>query len=379
MPIHLIALLCVFNHSCFGGSRMAIALYALDLGASQFDVGVLMAFYALFPVFLAIWVGKLVDRIGPRNPMMYGSLGVGLATLLPSFFPSLATLYFCSLLIGFSFHFFFIAVNGVSGGIGGPENRTKNYAVVSIGFSSAAFLGPFTTGFAIDHFGFLTAFQFLSALTFVPFLLLLLKPDFLPGPNKQSSDRSKNKITDLWKIPQLQGAFIASGILSSGLDLFQFYFPVYGHSIGLSASIIGTVMACFAVATFSVRLIIPYFVKHWGEAVILMYGIFIAAFAIALFPFFANPWILGMIAFVLGLGLGSGQPMSMSLIYVLAPDGRSSEAAGLRIMINNMVHFSFPLVFGGLGTALGYFPVFLSNSALLMSGAAFLKTKYNKK
>jgi MFS family permease len=83
--------------------------------------------------------------------------------------------------------------------------------------------------------------------------------------------------------------------------------------------------------------------------------------------------VLGAIAFVLGLGVGCGQPVSMSLIYALAPAGRAAECAGLRVTANNVMHLLMPLIFGSLGTAFGYAPVFLSNSALLVAGGVLLR------
>ena len=176
-------------------------------------------------------------------------------------------------------------------------------------------------------------------------------------------------------MPRLRGAFIASGILSAAWDLFQFYFPIYGHSIGLSASVIGAVLSTFALATFIVRIGLPAWAKRSSEAEILVYGIFTAAFAFVLFPFFTNAWLLAGVAFILGLGVGSGQPMSMSLIYALAPPGRSSEAAGLRVMVNNVAHLFIPLFFGSLGTAFGFVPVFMSNAAMLVAGGAVMRRK----
>lgn len=75
------------------------------------------------------------------------------------------------------------------------------------------------------------------------------------------------------------------------------------------------------------------------------------------------------------IGVGSGQPMSMSLIYVLAPAGRTSEAAGLRVMVNNVAHLFIPLFFGSLGTAFGFAPVFVSNAAMLAAGGVLLQRK----
>ena len=373
MAIYLIVLMCTLNHTGFGGSRVAVSLYALHLGANQFTIGVLMALYGLCPMLLAVTIGKLADRVGPRLPMLMGTAGVAVALLLPPLFPGLATLYITALLIGTSFHFFFVTVTGIAGGIGGEGNRVRNYALVSLGFSGAGFLGPMTAGFSIDHLGHLPTFLLLSLFTIIPLLLLWFRSGFLPPAGKREAADGKRNAFDLWRIPVLRNTFIASGIISSAWDLFQFYLPVYGYSIGLSASAIGTVLGVFALATFVIRIGLPRLIKRSREAEILTYAIFVAAFAFVLFPFFKNAYALAAIAFLLGLGCGCGQPLSMSLIYALSPRERVSESTGLRVTVNNFAHLVIPLFFGSLGTAFGYFPVFVSNSAMLVAGGLLMR------
>lgn len=373
MPIYLIALMCLLSHSGFGGSRVVVTLYALELGANQLGVGMLMALYALCPMLLAVYIGKLADRVGPRLPMLVGTAGVAVALLLPPLLPGLATLYVSALLIGTSFHFFFVTVTGTAGGVGGPEHRARNYALVSLGFSAAGFVGPMAGGLAIDYVGHLPAFLLLAGFMIVPVLMLWLRPGFLPKAVPHAHAEGGRSMLDLWRIRELRYAFIASGIISGAWDLFQFYFPVYGHSIGLSASAIGAVLGAFALATFVIRLALPRLVKRLNEARIMAHAIFVAAFAFALFPFFSSFWPLAACAFLLGLGVGCGQPMSMSLIYSTSPAGRASESAGVRVMVNNAMHLVIPLVFGSIGTAFGYMPVFLANSALLTAGGSLMR------
>lgn len=371
--IYFILLLIVMNHAAFSGSRVGVSLYALELGADQLTVGIMMALYAIFPMLLGVYSGKLSDRLGPRLPMLIGTLGVGIALATPLAFPGLYALYFASLLLGSSFHFFFVPVQGTAGGIGGAQNRARNFAIVSMGFSAASFVGPMMAGFAIDNIGHRWTFGVLAALTVLPLVLIWARPDMLPKAVRVShTDAQAHRTRDLWRIPRLRDTFIASGFVSAGWDLFQFYFPVYGHSIGLSASAIGTVLGVFALATFAIRTVLPAMVKRLTEIEILALAILVAAVAFALFPFFQNPYALGAVAFVLGLGLGCGQPMSMSLIYAMAPEGRAAESAGLRVTVNNVMHLAMPLVFGSVGAAFGYYPVFISNSALLAAGSALM-------
>jgi len=368
MAIYLTLVLIVLNHIAFGGSRVVVSLYALESGATQMQVGILMALYALCPMLFAIAIGRLADRVGPRLPMLLGSVGLGIALLLTVAWPTLTMLFIVSFLLGSSFHFFFVTVTGVAGGIGGTENRSRNYALVSLGFSGAGFLGPLIAGFSIDYLGHIKTFMILAAFTVIPVLMLWRKPGFLPGAAKVSGDGASGGAMELWRVPRLRNTFIASGFISAGWDLFNFYMPVYGHGIGLSASAIGIILGVFALATFVIRTALPWLLKKSSETKILGYAIFVAAFAFTLFPFFENPYALCAVSFLLGLGVGCGQPMSMSLIYSLAPGGRVSEAAGLRVTVNNFTHLVIPLLFGSIGTAFGYAPVWLANSALLGIG-----------
>src|SRR5262249_21125210 len=107
----------------------------------------------------------------------------------------------------------------------------------------------------------------------------------------------------------------------------------------------------------------------YTEFELLLYGIGFAGATLLLFPLFHDPWLLALASFTLGLGCGVGQPMSMSLIYALSPPGRASEGAALRVLFNNSTHLVVPIAFGGIGSALGFGPVFISASAVLLGGS----------
>jgi len=204
-------------------------------------------------------------------------------------------------------------------------------------------------------------------------LLLWFRSEFLPPAGKHEVADGKQNAFDLWRVPLLRNTFIASGIIQTAWDLFQFYLPVYGYSIGLSASAIGMVLGIFALATFFIRIVLPRLIKKSSEAEILTYAIFVAAFAFVLFPFFKDVYALAAIAFLLGLGCGCGQPVSMSLIYALSPRERVSEATGLRVTVNNFSSLVIPLLFGSIGTLFGYFPVFISNSVMFVAGGLLMR------
>lgn len=368
MAIYLIVVCCALIHAGFAGAKVALPLHALNLGLEPFTVGVMMALWALCPMLIALYVGKLVDRIGPRTPMLAGTAGVVAAILVPFFFPGIVALYVMVLAVGTAFQFFFVPTQGITGALGGPEDRARNYSLLAIGFSIASFLGPLIAGFSIDYLGFRLAYLMLALPVTVAFLLIWIKGGLLPRASAPARKEGKQSSSfGLLRNERLRDAIVASGLISIAWDLYLFYFPIYGHSIGLSASVIGTVISAFALAVFVIRVALPTLTRQWSEFQILLFAIGFAGAVFLLFPLFRDPWLLAAASFLLGLGCGVGQPMSMSLIYSLSPPGRASEGAGLRVMFNHFTHLVVPIAFGGIGTAFGFTPVFISCSALLMS------------
>jgi predicted MFS family arabinose efflux permease len=369
MTIYLVVLLAILNQAGFNGSRVAVSLHALELGANQFIVGVIIALYSMCPMFFSIAIGRISDRVPPRLPIAVGSVMTVAGLLLPALSPHIVTLCLAGLLLGLGHQVFNIPLEAVVGGVGGPQHRARNYALITMGWSVANFIGPLVSGFSIDTLGHRHVYWVLGALAAAPLAILAWRPRLLPEAIAVGAAAEKRGgVLDLWRIPQLRSTFIAGAIIGSAQDLFQFYMPVYGHAVGLSASAIGTVLGMVALAAFVIRASIPFLAKRAGETTILTSAIFVAAAAYVLLPLFEHPVPLAATAFVLGLGVGCAQPMLMSLLYVLAPSGRIAEAIGLYKTLRSVTHIVIPVFFGSVGTAFGFATVFLSNATVLAFG-----------
>jgi MFS family permease len=71
---------------------------------------------------------------------------------------------------------------------------------------------------------------------------------------------------------------------------------------------------------------------------------------------------------MLGLALGSVQPMVMSTLYQITPTHRQGEALGLRLMTVNVSSVLMPLLFGATGAVVGAAGVFWTVGALVGGG-----------
>ena len=78
---------------------------------------------------------------------------------------------------------------------------------------------------------------------------------------------------------------------------------------------------------------------------------------------------MGGCSVLLGIVLGSVQPMVMSMIHQITPTERHGEALGLRMMAINGSSVLMPLLFGPAGLVIGAGGVFWVVGALVGSGS----------
>jgi predicted MFS family arabinose efflux permease len=161
----------------------------------------------------------------------------------------------------------------------------------------------------------------------------------------------------------------------AGQDLFQTYMPVYGHSIGLSASAIGIILGSFASAAFVVQIVIQRLIAKFSAETLLTYTLYLSAASFIFIPFSQNATVLTLLAFVFGLGICCGQPIITMLMFSHSTAGRSGEALGLRITVNHLTRTLSPVLFGSLASVFGVAPLFWFSSALLSVGGALARPR----
>ena len=273
-----------------------------------------------------------------------------------------------STLVGLGHIFFHVSIHSLIGAYGDGEARTRNFATFSLGASVSAFIGPSLSGFSIDGLGYAPTHMILAAISILPAILIVAYPRLVPAHVANPPARKVEDRSSLFQSPGLRRTLIMSGVTLTGIELFTFYFPVYGRSIGLSASSIGMVMSCYAVAAFIVRMGMHRAARHVGDIGVLTASLFIAGATFLLVPFVREAPFLAGVAFLLGLGLGCAQPLTILLTYNHAPLGRSGEALGMRLSVNKFTQILVPVIFGGLGTVYGLLLVFWVTGAFLLAG-----------
>jgi len=186
----------------------------------------------------------------------------------------------------------------------------------------------------------------------------------LPGAKTQ-------KTWDLMREPLMRRLMGVNWILSSCWDVHTFVVPVLGHERGFSASVIGIILGAFALAATLVRVVLPLFASRVREWAVVTSAMVLTALLFAIYPLMTSAWAMGVCSVLLGLVLGSVQPMIMSTLHQITPTARHGEALGLRLMSINASSVLMPLLFGTAGAVVGVSVVFWSVGLAVGAGARF--------
>ncbi|WP_096696225.1 MFS transporter [Polaromonas sp. AER18D-145] len=370
----ILAQICL--HACMAGTRMAAPLLALREGYSPAAVGVLLALFALTQVFLALPAGRFADRHGLRRPMGYSVVAAVLGAGVAVAFPVFPVLCLAALLTGGATGAAVISLQRHVGraATGGLQLR-QVFSWLSIGPAISNFVGPFSAGLLIDHAGavpnslsgYRAAF-FLMAVLPLASWFLVRKTRELP-PVIAAHGAGRGSAWDLLRDTTFRRLMLVNWFLSSCWDVHTFVVPVLGFERGISASVIGSILGAFAVAAAAIRMVMPLVAAHLREWRVLVVAMLVTAVLFGVYPFMQTALGMGLCSVLLGLALGTVQPMIMSMLHQITPEARHGEALGLRLMAINASSVVMPMLFGTLGAVIGITGVFWATGAVVGAGS----------
>nr|WP_276597179.1 MFS transporter [Pelomonas aquatica] len=360
-------MICV--HASMAVTRVTAALWVLNHGYGEASVGLLLSLFAVAPIALSLWAGRLADRHGFHRPV-----GVGVTLAFAGALLALAVQQLWAIAIGCLFCGGAIAVAAVAmqreaGMMADQPGELKRiFSWMALGPALSNSLAPIVAGLLIDHVGMTAAFGFATLLPLLAWGLAQKVPRHAPEPVTQSY--REPAAWGLFRLPAFRRLMLVNLVLSACWDAHSFVVPVVGHARGLSASSIGVVLGSFAVAATCVRLAIVRFADDLHEVKALR-----TAMVVAMLTFLGYAWLPGTAGLMagsalLGVALGSVQPMILAMLHRVTPPERHGQALGLRMLAVNGATVAMPAGFGLLAAATALAaPMWLMAALLLLAQA----------
>lgn len=359
-------------HACMATTRVAATLWVLHQGYGGWIVGVLLSLFAVAPLGLSLWAGRLADRFGFHRPVGIGvamALGGAVIALGAQWLGSIALMAVGCLLCGGAVAVAVVAIQREAGLMAADAAALKRvFSWVALGPALSNALAPVIAGIVIDTAGFSAALVLATLLPIAAWGVARQVPRRAIALTESTS--KPRPAWDLLRDRGLRHLLIVNVAMSSCWDAHSFVVPVVGHAKGLSASSIGLVLGSFAAAATLVRLAIVRWAHHIDEIRALRIAITVATAVLIVYAWL--PGTLGLMigSAVLGTALGAVQPMVLATLHQVTPPDRHGQALGLRMLASNGATVAMPLGFGALATAsVAAAPLWLMASILI--GAQF--------
>ncbi len=352
--------------------RVTTSYRAVELGLSIIWLGVISAAFALFPIFLAVWVGRFIDRGHDAVAAWIGSGLILVASTTFALFSSAAALLTATAILGTG-HLFMMAAQQMlcvrAGGARGLDKVFGNYFVAS---AIGQGLGPFVVGWA-GGAAMLPPTQPLftigiigAAMTFA--ITLTIRPSRAHAAQLQGRDVVP--IKSLLGVPGLNAVVVAGIFIVTAQDLVVIYLPILGAERAIGVDVIGILLAVRAAFSMGARLIYARLVAAFAREPLMVTCTFAAALAFASLAAPLPLWGMYLAMAVMGFALGIATTLSVTTVVDRTPVGARGTANSLRIMGNRLGQVSLPFGASLVAAATGVAGILVMIALSLAASAA---------
>ena len=350
--------------------RPMITYRAIELAASTFQIGIVAALYALFPVLLALQFGSLVGKIGEGKFLIAGTISMALTGLALVFANSVFTLAIATAFAGISHLACMVGGQSMVALRAPRENYDKYFGYYTFSASLGHLVGPLIAALVAGSDGTLpkstsNAFLLGFALCVIALIPVLKWRNEKPSVAAKSDTGTYSAAIALMKRPGILAAIYVSLAISSVADVLVVFLPLFGTENNFSPYAIGVILAIRAGTTMISRFFLGRLSARFSTYQLLMVSTSVSVIACAGMAFASTPITLGAIVFIAGFSLGIGQPLTMSLVSQKTAANERALAVSARLMGNRFGQFIVPGAAGALAASAGAGGVFIGLSVLL--------------
>jgi len=350
--------------------RPMITYRAIELNASTFQIGLVAALYALFPVLLALQFGSLVGKIGEGKFIIAGTISMALTGLALVFANSVLTLAIATAFAGVSHLACMVGGQSMVALRAPRENYDKYFGYYTFSASLGHLVGPLVAALVAGSNGTLpkstsSAFLLGFALCVIALIPVIKWRNDKPSVVAKTDEGTYSAAFALMKKPGIFAAIYVSLAISSAADVLVVFLPLFGTENNFSPYAIGIILAIRAGTTMISRFFLGRLSERFTTYQLLMSSTIISVIACAAMAFAKTPYSLGAIVFIAGFSLGIGQPLTMSLVSQKTVAQERALAVSARLMGNRFGQFIVPASAGAIAASAGASGVFIGLSVLL--------------
>jgi MFS family permease len=374
----VVALTILFQTAVYA-VRPMVSYRALDLGASAFELGLVTGGFALLSLLAAVPIGRRVDHRGAPGMIVAGGVLLAVACLLSVFSSTLVLLTVSQTLLGTAQVMSVVGCQTLVANLNGTR-RDSAFAWFTTAAAVGQLAGPAGAGLlatsvggpAVGSAGVGAVFVAASGLAVVAaFAALPLLGMRAAGRGREALPKrllpSSIAILRIRSVPE--SVLVGLTVLTA-TEILIAYLPAYGQAHGLSVGEVSLLLSIRGAASLASRAAMPWLIAAYGRKTLLILSTATPAAMLLMCPLFTQVAVLGGFMVIIGLGLGLGQPITLSWLASVVPPEDRGTAIGLRLSANRLGQLLVPVGAGAVAGSLGIASIFGTMACLLALSSA---------
>lgn len=349
-----------------------LPVYAHDLGAGAFEIGLIFGAFSLSRTVFVPLFGRLSDVKG-KKPFL--SLGLFLYMLLSVgfvFSDHVAELTALRLGQGFASAMILPVAQAYVGVITPDGREGFTMGLFNVALFAGLSAGPLLGGLVEDAFGIRVSFLSMGFLTLVGFLLcLVLLPAEEPSPDPRSTGSGRGApYLHVLRLPGVFALFAFRLGFTTAIGTVWAFLPLMASTqFGLSSAEIGVIVMLNVLISGILQTPMGYVADRFNKAFLITAGGILAAASLLSFHWASSFTDLCLANALLGVAGGISFPAVMALGVIAGREkGGMGTIMGLLAMAHSLGMLTGPLLAGALLDLSSFGAVFVAGSAVLITG-----------
>jgi MFS family permease len=360
--------------------RVTTAYRILELDLPLVWLGAISGTFALLPVFLAVWVGRFIDRGNDAKVAWMGSALMFAPTICFYLWPgNQYHLLAYTAILGVGHLFIMASHQMLTVRAGGEHGRDSAFGNFSVAQAIGQGVGPMVVGFVggsahlpptHELFGYAAigiALNFMIGFAIRP----------IPISSRQSKEISTIPVLELLKTPGLVTILMASILTITASDLLSTYLPLLGTERYIGVAYIGTILSVRSAASILSRFGFASMIRIVGRRRLTVLTMICAGLGFIGLALPIPLYGLYVASAIMGVGLGISSTLSVSSIAEIVPPASRGTAMTIRITGNRLGQVLVPILASLIAASAGAAGV-LAIIGVNLIGSAIAVQRTNK-
>ena len=349
-----------------------LPVYAHELGAGAFQVGLVFAAFSLTRSIFVPYFGKLSDKKGKKPFLTTGLFIFFFLSILYTYSKNIETLILLRLGQGFASAMVLPVAQAYIGIMTPPQKEGRVMGLFSISLYGGLSIGPLLGGVVKDRFSINASFLSMGALCLLGFVLCLLflpREGVLQTSNPSGSGKSKSYLA-IVKTPAILSLFTFRICFTTCIGIIWTFLPLFANTmLDLSSSAIGFVIMINVFIAGLLQAPMGYIADRFSKKIMVTAGGVLAIISLLCLNYATSFNGLVIANGIFGLAGGISLPAIMALGII---EGRKTRAMGSIMGLLTMAHslgmLVGPLLAGIIIDVFSMETIFVTGAAILGAG-----------